>query len=125
MGYVEPFLSDGVGLTPKPTARLSVVHQVYEQRQYMHENNTHTVPDRIVSISQPKYQAIARGKAAAPVEFGAKLALSIDENGMARLEKLSFDAYNESVVLIGAIERYSERTNHYPERVLADNIHRN
>ncbi len=44
---------------------------------------------------------------------------------MARLEKFSFDAYNESDVLIGAIERYRERTGHYPERALADKIYRN
>ena len=110
MGYGEAFVSDGVELTPKQEARLSVVCQVYEQQQYMYENNTHTVPERIVSISQPYIRPIVRGKAAAPVEFGAKLDLSIDENGMARLERLSFDAYNESDVLIGAIERYKERT---------------
>ena len=125
MGYIDAFLSDGVGLTSKQAARLSVVREVYEQQKYMYENNTHTVPDRIVSISQPYIRPIVRGKAAAPVEFGAKLDLSIDENGMARLEKLSFDAYNESDVLIGAIERYRERTGHYPERVLADKIYRN
>ena len=125
MGYVEAFLSDGVELTPKQAARLSVVRQVYEQQQYMYDNNTHTVPDRIVSISQPYIRPIVRGKAAAPVEFGAKLDLSIDENGMARLERLSFDAYNESDVLIGAIERYRERTGRYPERALADRIYRN
>ena len=125
IGYVEAFLSDGVELTPKQAARLSVVYKVYEQQQYMYENNTHTVPDRIVSISQPYIRPIVRGKAAAPVEFGAKLDLSIDENGMARLEKLSFDAYNESDVLTGAIERYRERTGHYPERALADKIYRN
>ncbi len=50
---------------------------------------------------------------------------SIDESGMARLEKLSFDAYNKSDVLIGAIERYRKRTGHYPERALADKIYRN
>ena len=61
----------------------------------------------------------------APMEFGAKLDLSIDENGMARLEMLSFDAYNESDVLIDAIERYRERTGHYPERVLANKFYRN
>lgn len=125
MGYVEAFLSDGVELTPKQAARLSVLCQVYEQQQYMYENNTHTVPERIVSISQPYIRPIVRGKAAAPVEFGAKLDLSIDENGMARLERLSFDAYNESDVLIGAIERYKERTGHYPQRALADRIYRN
>ena len=33
---------------------------------------------------------------------------------------MSFDAYNESDVLIAAVERYFERTGHYPERILAD-----
>ena len=122
--YIEAFLEDGVELTPKQKARLKVIDQVYEQQQYMYENNTHSVPDRIVSISQPYIRPIVRGKAAAPVEFGAKLDLSIDENGMARLERLSFDAYNESDVLIGAIERYKDRTGHYPQRALADKIYR-
>ena len=72
----------------------------------MYENNTHTVRDRNVSISQPYIRPIVRGKVAAPVEFRAKLALSVDENSMARLEKLFFDSYNELDVLIGAIERY-------------------
>lgn len=44
---------------------------------------------------------------------------------MARIEKLSFDAYNESDVLIAATERYYERTGHYPERILTDKIYRN
>ena len=124
-GYVEALLSDGALLSPKQLMRYTVLKQVYEQQQYMYENQVHTVPNRIVSISQPYVRPIVRGKAAAPVEFGAKLDLSIDENGMARLEKLSFDAYNESDVLIGAIERYRERTGHYPERALADKIYRN
>ena len=63
-------------------------------------------------------------KSAYHAQFGAKLDLSIDENGMARLEKLSFDAYNESDVLIGSIERYHERTGHHPERALANKIYR-
>lgn len=73
--------------------------------QTMYENKVHSVPDRIVSISQPYIRPIARGKAKAPVEFGAKLDLSIDENGIARLERLSFDAYNESDVFITAVEK--------------------
>ena len=44
---------------------------------------------------------------------------------MARVEKLSFDAYNESEVLKTAVENYKHRTGHYPERVLADQIYRN
>ena len=31
---------------------------------------------------------------------------------------MSFDAYNESDVLIAAVERYFERTGHYPDRIL-------
>ncbi len=44
---------------------------------------------------------------------------------MCRIEKLSFDAYNESTVLKTAIENNKKRTGHYPERVLADQIYRN
>ncbi len=123
-GYVEAFLSDGVELSPRQLMQYTVLKEVYRQQRYMYENNVHTVPNRIVSISQPYIRPIVRGKAAAPVGFGAKLDLSIDGNGMARLEKLSFDAYNESDVLIDAIERYRERTGHYPERALADRIYR-
>lgn len=104
---------------------LDVIHKVYEQQLYMYENKTHIVENRIVSISQPYIRPIVRGKAKSPTEFGAKLDLSVDEHGMARLEKLSFDAYNESDVLITALENYRERTGHYPERVLADQIYRN
>lgn len=124
-GYLEALLSGGAELSEKQLLRYAVLKRVYEQQRYMYENKVHTVPDRIVSISQPYIRPIVRGKAAAPVEFGAKLDLSVDKNGMARLEKLSFDAYNESDVLIRAVERYRKRTGHYPERVLADKIYRN
>ncbi len=60
------------------------------------------------------------GKVKAPVEFGAKLDVSIDSERYGQLEKVSFDAYNESGCLIGAVERYRSRTGHYPERVPAD-----
>ncbi len=126
LGYVEWFLEqDGVELSAKDAALLDVIYKVYEQQLYMYENKTHSVEDRIVSISQPYIRPIVRGKAKAPTEFGAKLDMSVDEHGMARLEKLSFDAYNESDVVKTALENYRERTGHYPERVLADQIYRN
>lgn len=46
--------------------------------------------------------------------------ISLDEKGKARIEELSFDAYNEGDVLIAATERYYERAGHYSERILAD-----
>lgn len=59
-----------------------------------------------------------------PVEFGAKLDLSIDAEGYARIETISFDAYHESTCLQDAVNVYYERTGYYPERVLADQIYR-
>lgn len=51
--------------------------------------------------------------------------MSIDPNGMARVEKLSFDAYNENETLQLAVEHYKERTGLYPEKILVDTIYRN
>lgn len=124
--YVDDLLdTDDVKLTEKQSELLDVIRKIYEQQKFMFDNKTHSVEDRIVSISQPYIRPIVRGKAKSPVEFGAKLDLSVDENGMARVEKLSFDAYNESEVLKTAVQNYKERTGHYPERVLVDKIYRN
>ena len=96
----------------KQAGRLVVIDKVCEQQKYMYENKVYSVPDRSVSISQLYIRPSVRGKAAAPAEFGAKMDLILDEKGMARIAKLSFDAYNESDVLIAAAERYLERTGH-------------
>ena len=123
-GYIEALLDDGCELTVRQRERLTVIDKVYEQQKYMYDNRIHTVADRIVSISQPYIRPIVRGKAKAPVEFGTKLDVSLDERGMARIERMSFDAYNESDVLKQAVENYKARTGHYPERVLVNQIYR-
>lgn len=126
LGYLEAFIENGQAfLNEKENSVLQVLKKVYEQQLYMYKNKTHSVEDRIVSISQSYIRPIVRGKAKAPVEFGAKLDLSVDEQGMSRVEKLSYDAYNESDVLKTAAENYRKRTGHYPERILADQIYRN
>ena len=124
LGYIDTFLEE-IALCDDLSKQLVTIRTLVEQQQYMYDNKVHSVPDRIVSISQPYIRPIVRGKAKSPVEFGAKLDLNIDENGIARLERLSFDAYNESDVLITAVENYKSRTGHYPERVLVDQIYRN
>lgn len=126
LGYITNLLeNNGVTLSCSDAQMLDTLQALYAQQQYMFTNNTHSVENRIVSISQPYIRPIVRGKAKSPVEFGAKLDLSVDETGMCRIEKLSFDAYNESAVLKTAIANYRERTGHYPERVLVDQIYRN
>jgi len=72
----------------------------------MYDNRAHSVEHRIVSISQPWLRPIVRDKVKAPVEFGAKFDLSLDSEGYGRIEKISFEAYNESTCLIEAIERF-------------------
>jgi len=104
--------------------RLETIHKLYEQQKTMYDSRTHRVPDRIVSLSQPWIRPIVRGKAKSPVEFGAKLDISVCD-GLTRLEFCSFDAYNESKTLKDTIKKYRERTGHYPSRVLADKIYRN
>ena len=88
------------------------------------DNRTHSVPDRIVSVSQPFVRPIVRGKAGKPVEFGAKLDISVVD-GWTRLECCSFDAYNEAGNLREMAERFRAREGHYPSRILADKIYRN
>jgi hypothetical protein len=124
LGYLEIFMSDGYAPTKKEMRLLEIITTLYEQQLYMYTNQTHCVAHRIVSIGQPYLRPIVRGKIKSPVEFGAKFDLSIDENGYGRIETLSFEAYNESTCLENSIERYKQRTGHYPERVLVDQIYR-
>ena len=89
----------------------------------MFDNKTHSVENRIVSISQHHVRPIVRGKARTKVEFGAKLAISVVD-GFAYLEKLSWDNFNEGMTLIEAVERYRLRHGFYPESVHVDKIYR-
>ena len=121
---VDGKLSLGKSLTTRQMERLDTLRTIYEQQKYMYDNRTHSVPDRIVSVSQPFVRPIVRGKAGKPVEFGAKLDISVVD-GWTRLEFCSFDAYNEAVNLQAMAERFREREGHYPSRILADKIYRN
>lgn len=124
MGYISKYLEAGYGLTESEALMYETIQELYRQQKYMFDNKTHTVEKRIVSLSQPYIRPIVRGKAKTPVEFGAKYDVSIDEKGHARLEKISFEPYNESTIFVDVIERYRKRTGHYPKRVLVDKIYR-
>ena len=124
IGYLEGFLSEGYAPEGQDSSMLQIIFRLYEQQRYMYENKTHSVEGRIVSLSQPWLRPIVRGKLDAPVEFGAKVEVSLDEEGYVRLERTSFEAYNEGTGLEEAVERYKARTGSYPKRVLADQIYR-
>lgn len=103
---------------------LLVIYTLYEQQRQMHTQRVHSVPDRIVSISQPQVRPIVRGKAGKTVEFGAKISISHQKEGYVSLDRLSWDAYNESADLPAQIETYRKRFGYYPASVHADTIYR-
>lgn len=111
-------------LSKRQQRLLATIRKLVEQQANMYKSKTHRVQDRIVNLYQPHVRPIVRGKAGASVEFGAKVAISL-ENGYSRIEKLSWDPFNEAGTLIESVERYKSRNGSYPEAVLADRIYRN
>ena len=101
---------------------LWIIHTVYKQQKQMYDRQEDTYPHRIVSIFQPHVRPIKRGKQGRDTEFGSKLGVSLD-NGFARLNTLSWDAYNESSDLIKQVEAYKDLNGYYPELIQADNIY--
>ncbi len=89
----------------------------------MWSNKKLSIPDRIVSISQPHIRPIVRGKAGTAVEFGAKLSASCVD-GYIFIERISWDNFNESVDLKAQVEAYKEFTGFEPESVHVDKIYR-
>jgi len=113
-----------LGLLSKKFYRdLLVIAEVQRQQKFMHENGVHRVQGRIVSISQPHVRPIVRGKRSAPVEFGAKISVSLVD-GYAFVDRMSWDAYNESEDLTGQIKQYRRRFGCYPQSVHVDKIYR-
>lgn len=96
---------------------------VYEQQKHMYDNRLRSHPHRIVSISQPHVRPIVRGKAGKAVEFGAKLSASLNNNGLAHVDEVRWEAFNESADLPGQVEAFKKRHGYYPAVVLADGIY--
>jgi hypothetical protein len=103
---------------------LLVIHEVYRQQQWLYDHGETRIEDRIVSVSQPHVRPIKRGKAGAATEFGAKISVSLID-GASFVDRISWDAYNESADLKGQINAYRKRFGCYPESVHADKIYRN
>jgi hypothetical protein len=120
---ISKLQADGGVLTEKETETLVVIQEVAHQQREMLRTHSHSVGHRIVSVSQPYLRPIVRGKARAAVEFGAKLDLSVS-GGFFHVERVSYEAFNESEDLVNAVRRYVDREGHYPEVLLADKIYR-
>jgi len=101
-----------------------VIQHIYDQQSTMYQGRTHSVENRIVNIYQPYVRPIVRGKDKTQVEFGAKLGVSI-QNGYARINTLSWEAYNESTDLKKQVEDYKRLNGYYPKVVITDKIYGN
>lgn len=124
MGYMVKLVQTGVRLTQKQKDLMNLLTAVYEQQRILFETNSHSIPQRIVSLSQPFVRPIVRGKARARTEFGAKLHISLVD-GYARIERLSFEPYNEAGDFFHIVDRYRGQYGMYPVRILADKLYRN
>jgi len=113
---------DTIPLQKKQYKYLLVIQTLYDQQKYMYDKKVHSVEDRIVSIHQPHVRPIVRGKTNANVEFGSKIQVSL-VNGIAFLDELSWDAFNEGAYLKRSVEKYKVRFGFYPKEVLADKIY--
>lgn len=106
----------------KRLKQIWVIQTLYQQQREMYNLESFQCDNRIVSIAQPHVRPIVRGKQAKPVEFGAKLSLSLNK-GFVRLNRLSWDNFNESTDLKSQAEAYKAFWGYYPELIQADEIY--
>jgi len=123
-GLLDRCHSDSFPLGQRDQKIFWVIQNIYDQQELMHKDRTHSVENRIVNIYQPYVRPIVRGKDKANVEFGAKLGVSI-QNGYARINTLSWEAYNESTDLKKQVEDYKRLNGYYPKVVITDKIYGN
>ena len=125
LGFIDSLCGEGLlkCLDTRRYRLLLVIQELVRQQQWMYEHRKHSIPDRIVNLYQPHVRPMVRGKAKSSVEFGAKVSISLVE-GFSFVERIGWDAYNESCDLIEQIKRYQKRFGCYPESVHVDKIYR-
>jgi len=128
MGHIEQLLShfpEGSRLLLPSwlLRRYWVIPHLYDQQKQMYQEKLHRCDDRIVSISQPWVRPIVRGKQHKSTEFGAKINVSLDVDGLARIDRHSWDAFHEGNDLPEQVQSYQDRYGYYPEVVMADAIY--
>jgi hypothetical protein len=126
LGHIEKQLTQVPAeiLSNHQKARLETVQTLYSQQETKFRTKENSIPDRIVSLSQPHVRPIVRGKARADVEFGAKISIQMID-GYAFVDKIGWDAYAEETLLIPALRNYRKKYGYYPKVVMADKHYRN
>jgi len=94
-------------LTKRDKQLLATITKLYDQQKQMYDTKSYQCPNRIVNIYQPHVRPIVRGKDKAKVEFGSKINIS-EVEGFVRLDRLSWEAYNEGLDVIMQVENYKQ-----------------
>ena len=102
--------------------KLTTITELYRQQKLMHDERTHKVENRIVSISQPWLRPIVRGKANAPVEFGAKVSTARIGGFTFEIHQ-DFENFSEAKYLEDAAEEYKSIFGFYPKRIIGDKVY--
>ena len=87
------------------------------------QTKIHRCDERIVSFSQTYVRPIITGKLDKPVEFGAKLSVSLNGDGLAGVDHLRWDALHEGHDLESQVEAFRDRHGAYPAVVLVDPLY--
>ena len=103
---------------------LETIRQVYEQQKGMYDNKTHQCEKRIINLYQPHVRPIVRGKDKARTEFGSKINIS-EVNGFCRIDRFSWEAFNEGGDVKLQVENYRTQYGCYPLYFLGDGIYLN
>ena len=104
--------------------KLLVISELYRQQKYMYDERTHKVEGRIVSIAQPWLRPIVRGKANAPVEFGAKAATA-RVGGFSFMMHMDYENFAEAQYLEKSAEEYQRIFGFYPNTIIGDRVYGN
>jgi IS5 family transposase len=127
LGHIEAILDmlpgQEIPLPDKQLRQYWIIGHLYLQQRQMFDSRTRRCDDRIVSIHQPHVRPIVRGKQNKAVEFGAKLGVSLSGDGIACIDKVSWNAYHEGHDLPAQVEAFHKRRGHYPEKLLADPLY--
>ncbi len=119
---LDKFPGGRIPFTRKEYKYFLVIQEVLRQQKEMFQTGTHSCAHRIVSIHQSHVRPIVRGKAKANVEFGNKIDVCL-QNGIARVGRFDWEAYNEGTDLPKLLEEYKAFWGFYPELLQVDKIY--
>ena len=72
LAHIDALVAVGASLSElnqQSYRSLLIVSELFRQQQWMYQNQTNRIDDRIVSLTQPHLRPMVRGKAGIPVEF--------------------------------------------------------